>query len=68
MRIRVTLQFGWSNEGLATFLTFVAQPICHVCLITLADAATATMTATATTQEAIALTPKDLNKTGITLY
>ena len=76
VRIRVTLQFGWSYKGLATFLAFVAQPVCQVAAhaITLetepAAAAAAAKTAmlTATTQEAIA-TSKDLNRTrGIPLY
>ena len=76
VRIRVTLQFGWSYKGLAAFLAFVAQPVCQVAAhaITLetepAAAAAATKTAklTATTQKAIA-TSKDLNRTrGIPLY
>ena len=75
VRIRVTLQFGWSYEGLAAFLAFVAQPVCQVAThaITLetepaAAAAAKTAMLTATTQEAIA-TSKDLNRTrGIPLY
>lgn len=75
VRIRVTLQFGWSYKGLATFLAFVAQPVCQVAAhaITLetepAAAATAkTAKLTATIQKAIA-TSKDLNRTrGIPLY
>ena len=76
VRIRVTLQFGWSYKGLATFLAFVAQPVCQVTThaITLetepaADTAAAkTAMLTATTQEAIA-TSKDLNRTrSIPLY
>ena len=74
VRIRVTLQFGWSYKGLATFLAFVAQPVCQVAThaITLetkpAAAAAKTAKLTATTQKAIA-TSKDLNRTrGIPLY
>ena len=75
VRIRVTLQFGWSYEGFATFLAFVAQPVCQVAAhaITLetepaAAAAAKTAMLTAITQEAIA-TSKDLNRTrGIPLY
>ena len=74
VRIRVTLQFGWSYKGLATFLAFVAQPVCQVAAhaITLetkpAAAAAKTDKLTATIQKAIA-TSKDLNRTrGIPLY
>ena len=75
VRIRVTLQFGWSYEGLAAFLAFVAQPVCQVAThaITLetepaAAAAAKTAKLTAITQKAIA-TSKDLNRTrGIPLY